>query len=163
MQQTRTKNILFYILLITALLAFGFYRDFVFKQINALLQAWDHDIDYTMPPSLRFIADYNYDTIVNIKWLLTLVFSGIYLVIALLLIKRLFQNRLFSRITLFTYIGITVVSALFILTGMLLPHTAQKMYEFARYLMGMAQSPLVLMILVPAFLLAEKEKRRTQQ
>ena len=154
----KTKNILFYVLVIAALPAFGFYRDFVFKHINALLQARDHEIGYTMPPSLRFIAAYDYDTIVNIKWLLTFIFSGIYLVIALLLVKRLFHKRLFSRITLFTYIAITLVSGLFILTGMLFPHTSQKMYEFARYLMGMAQSPLVLMLLIPAFLLAEKEK-----
>ena len=143
------------------MLILGFYRDFVFKSINALLQAWDHDMDYAMPRSLNFLSNYGYDTIVNIKWLLTLIFSLAYLGISIAVIRFMFRNRAYNRITIASYAGIIAVSALLIIMGLLFKSTSEKMYEFARYLMGMAQSPIVVMILIPAFKLAEKEKTTT--
>jgi hypothetical protein len=44
------------------------------------------------------------------------------------------------------------------LTGLVLSQFSGKMYEFARYFMGIAQSPLVLMILIPVFKISKKEK-----
>ncbi len=155
------KTILFYLFIIVCMLILGFYRDFVFKSINALLQAWDHDMDYPMPRSLSFISNYGYGTIVNIKWLLTLIFSLAYLGISIAVIRSMFHNRSYNRITIASYAGIIAVSAVLIVMGLLFKSTSEKMYEFARYLMGMAQSPIVLMILIPAFKLAEKEKTTT--
>jgi hypothetical protein len=153
----RIKTLLFYLLIIALLLATGFYRDFVFKSINALLQAWDSNMDYYMPPSLCFFENYEYDTIVNIKWLLTFIFSLAYFLISFIAIRFIFRNRKFTLITCWAYLGILLLSGIFMLTGMIFKTSTEKMYEFARYFMGMAQSPLVLMILVPVFKLAEKE------
>ncbi|MCW3082636.1 MAG: hypothetical protein JWP12_2 [Bacteroidetes bacterium] len=147
--------------MIMCMLILGFYRDFVFKNINALLQARDHNMDYAMPRSLNFISNYEYTTIVNIKWLLTLVFSLLYLGISIAVIRFMFHNRNYNRITIASYAGIIIVSAVLITAGLLFKSTSEKMYEFARYLMGMAQSPIVVMILIPAFKIAEKEKTTT--
>ena len=157
----KSKNILFYAFIIACMLILGFYRDFVFKNINALLQAWDHDMDYAMPHSLRFFSSCEYDTIVNIKWLLTLAFSIAYLGISFAVIRFMFHNNTYNRITIASYGGIILVSALLILTGFIFKGSSEKMYEFSRYLMGMAQSPVVVMILIPAFKIAEKEKTTT--
>ncbi|MGZ4056425.1 MAG: hypothetical protein ACXVPU_15025 [Bacteroidia bacterium] len=150
------------IVIICSLLTTGYYRDFVFKTINGLLKAWDFDVDYVMPSSLRFLENYEYDTLVNIKWLLTFLFSFIYLIIALITIKIIFNNKKYLKITIGTYIGITALSGIFILTGHFFHHSAEKMYEFARYFMGMAQSPIILMILIPAFKISEKEFHNSQ-
>ena len=144
--------------MICIILLAGFYRDFIFRAINALLQAWDHDMTYTMPGGFRFLESWQYSTVVNFKWLLTLLFSALYLLIAIIVVRYAFHNKKFIRITIAAYIGIILVSALFIITGMLLKSSAEKMYEFARYFMGMAQSPIVLMVLIPVFKLAGKEK-----
>lgn len=140
------------------LLLTGFCRDFIFKSINALLQAWDHDMTYAMPRGLGFFESYEYGTIVNLKWLLTLLFSLLYLLIAIIVIRYTFHNKKFVRITIAAYFGIICLSALLIATGLLLKNSSEKMYEFARYFMGMAQSPIILMVLIPAFKLAEKEQ-----
>ncbi len=153
----QTKRYISLFLIIISLLFVGFYRDFVFKNINALLQAWDADMDYQMPTSLQFLTKYEYHTLENIKWGLTLLFAIIYLAIALITIKFLFNNKKFSRLTIYTYIAITVVSALIMAIGHLFPSITDKMYSLARYLMGMAQSPIIVMILIPAFKLSEKE------
>jgi hypothetical protein len=155
------KNHLLLALIISLLLFFGYYRDFVFKNINGLLKAWDYNMTYNLPRSLQFFENYDYDTLLNIKWLLTLLFSIIYLLIAIKTIGLLFENKKYTRITLAAYIAVTMVSALFIATGLIFKNTSETMYEFARYLMGMAQSPVILMVLIPAFKLSEKDRLKT--
>jgi hypothetical protein len=140
----------------------GFFRETTFKSINALLQAWDADMDYDMPYYLDFIKNLEYDTIVNLKWLFTMIFSFLYLLISLYAINVIFNSPLFQKITIWAFLFITLFSALFIITGVIFPGTSAKMYEFARYFMGIAQSPVILMILIPLFKLAEKEKDPTR-
>ena len=148
----------FYIVIITFLVVFaGYLRDSIFKTINALLRSWDLDQDYYLPPFLSFLENFEYDTLVNLKWLLTLIFSLVYLFISIITIKLLFNNSKYVKLSIFTYLGIIFISGIFILSGYIFTGISEKMYEFARYLMGMAQSPVILMILIPTFKLAEKE------
>lgn len=157
---SRKKKIVLF-LVIVALLATGFYRDFLFKSINALLQSWDNDMDYIMPFGLSFFEEMEYDRIVNMKWFLTFVFSMIYLAISMFTIRELFQNKRYTRITIYSYLALLALSSLFILSGKLIEGLSDSSYEIARYLMGIAQSPLVLMILIPGFKLAEKQNSNT--
>ncbi len=151
------KKVIYLSLIVATLIFFGFYRDFVFKSINALIRAWDDNIDYSMPTSLKFLENYEYSTLVNIKWVLTLLFAIIYLLISLFTVKILFNNKKYLLITIGAFIGVTLVSGLFIITGMVFHSISDKMYEFARYLMGMVQSPITLMILIPSFKLADRD------
>jgi hypothetical protein len=144
--------------LITLILFFGFLRETVFKNLNALLQAWDADIDYKMPFFLSFTENLDYPDVVKLKWLFTYVFSIIFLALSLLAIRLLFNDRRFIKITIISWTCILLLSAIFICTGLIFNDTDGKMYEFARYFAGIAQSPLILMILIPVFKLIEKEK-----
>jgi hypothetical protein len=144
--------------ILVLLIFLGFLRETIFKNTNALLQAWDADFDYSMPVYLEFIKAYEYDTIVNLKWLFTLLFSLLYLGISCYAIKVIFNQKIFLKITLAAYLTLIIISGLFILTGLVLLPFSDKMYEFARYFMGIAQSPLVLMILIPVFKISQKEK-----
>lgn len=141
----------------------GYLRDSVFKTINALLRSWDLGQDYFLPPFLSFLENYEYDTLVNLKWLLTLLFSILYLMLSIFTVKLIFNDRKYFKITIWTYAGIIILSGFFIVIGYIFSGTSEKMYEFARYLMGMAQSPIVLMILIPTFKLSEKEKFKTSK
>jgi len=154
------RNISLIILAILVIFS-GYLRDTIFKSMNALLRAWDQDQDYYLPSFLSFLQDYEYTTVENLKWLLTVLFSIIYLFFSILIIRLLFNEKKYLKIVVFTYLGILILSGLFIFTGFLFSNTSQTMYEFARYLMGMAQSPIILMILIPTFKLSEKEKPKT--
>jgi hypothetical protein len=143
------------------LLFVGYLRDFVFKKLNALLQAWDHDMDYDMPGFMKFLTSYEYDTVLNIKWLLTFIFWAVYLVIAIVTVKLFFSGRQFLKITIATFVGILLISGTFMLIGVIFSSASDKMYEFARYLMGLAQSPVILMILIPLFKMYEKSNLET--
>ena len=152
------KKYILFALIISALLFFGYSRDLIFKSINKILQSSDHHTIDTLPRFLQFLENYDHTTLLNIKWLLTILFSLIYLAITIIAIQLLFKNKKYIRIIFTVYIVIILISALFIGLGLLFKNTSETMYEFARYLMGIAQSPIVLMILIPAFKLSEKEE-----
>jgi len=156
---SKSKKILHLSSIAVLLLFLSFYRDYVFRSINALLMAWDYNMDYPIHPSLSFLKNWEYSSIVNFKWLLTILFSLLFLLLLLWTVKIVFNNKKYRNTSIATYIGIIVLASLFMLIGYIFTATAERMYEFARFIMGMAQSPLILMILVPTFLFAEKQKR----
>lgn len=159
-KSNRIRKGIFLLIIIFLLVLTGYARDFIFKTTNALLRAWDLDQDYPLPYFLSFLNNYEYDTIVNFKWVLTIAASLIYLFIALFTIRMLFERKKYLMVTIYTYAGIIAISAVFIAIGTFFPDSGEKMYEFARYLMGMAQSPVILMILIPAFKLSDKENHK---
>lgn len=151
------KKYLLLLLILCIILFLGYYRDFVFVTINAILQAKDYEAQYTPPASLQFLDQFPYGTLMNLKWLLTLLFSIVYLLVALVTLRVLFNKKRYNRITIGVYAVVMLISGMFMLTGYLFQGSSAKMYEFSRYLMGMAQSPVILMILIPAFKLSGPE------
>jgi len=121
--------------------------------------AWDYEMDYPMPAHLRFFEQLEYTTVINLKWFFTLSFAFLFYIISTITIKHLFNNKQYTKITLYAFLGLITVSAVFMGIGFIINSLSERMYEFARFLMGIAQSPLILMILIPAFILAEKEKK----
>ncbi|MBL0329952.1 MAG: hypothetical protein IPP64_11175 [Bacteroidetes bacterium] len=107
-------------------IALGFLRDSIFKTINSLLRAWDLDQDYFLPPFLSFLENFQYDTLVNLKWILTLLFLILYLLLSLITIKILFGNRNFSKITIWSYVAILIVSGILITIGYVFKGTTEK-------------------------------------
>ena len=150
-----------YLLLIAGLIVFlGYYRDFVFKNVNALIQSHQFSFDFSMPSSLSFFERFELNTLLKIKWLLTILCSLLYLILSVISINILFQNKKYMRITIGVYLTLAFASATFMTAGYFFPLISKNMYFFSRYLMGMAQSPLVLMILIPAFKISEKETKK---
>jgi len=145
-------------LIVLLLLVLGYYRDFIFKEINAIIQSKELNASYTAAPSIQFMQDYATSFLIKLKWTLTLLFSLVYLGIALFTIHLIFRNPKFNRITIITYLVVGFISGIFMLIGYVFTGLSDKMYEFSRYLMGMAQSPIILMILIPAFKLSLQER-----
>ncbi|MEO6902809.1 MAG: hypothetical protein ABI315_06630 [Bacteroidia bacterium] len=154
------KKYSYIVLLILLITFFGYYRDYIFVSINAHLKALTYDVDSPpLPAILSFMKDCEYNTIIKIKWVLTFLFMLIYLGISLLALKLIFNNRNYYYIAIGLYMSITLVAGVFMVMGFLIKSTAPTMYEFSRYIMGLAQSPLILMILIPAFKLSKQETK----
>lgn len=156
MKRSAKKYILL-ILVVCAILLLGYYRDFVFKTINALLQAMDYNATFTLPTSLKFLDHLTYGGLIKLKWVLTLLFTMVYLGVSLFTIKLIFDRKIFNRITIAVYAVVVLLSGLLMLAGYVFSGLSGTMYEPARYLMDLAQSPVILMILIPAFKLSGQE------
>ena len=97
----------------------------------------------------------NVKTLYAEKWTWTIVFSLFYFETAYLSILYLFRNENLLRVLIFLYLGLIALSGLFYLVGMIESSTEYG-YRISRYFMGFLQSPLPLLILIPAHFLEKK-------
>jgi hypothetical protein len=142
-------------LIVALIFALGFYRDFVFVNINFRLNGlWYNKNLWQLPASLSFFENFSYNQLYYAKWLLTLLFSLSYLLLYLACVKVLFQKKNYLLWTIFIFAGIYIVSAPFYILSYF--SDSRSFYIICRILMDFVQSPLLIMILVPAFLLDSK-------
>jgi len=130
------KHKLRLVTLLLALIGLGYIREMVFVPLNEMIDAGAFDGLW-------------------LKWVLTLAFSGLYLALAISLVDTLFGRH--RRPVLFFYLGFIFMAGLIYGAGVILGETAVA-YTMARGLMGMVQSPILIMILIPAFFLADRTK-----
>ena len=149
----------FYIALIITLLIIGFVRDYLFVNLNyqASLAYYKQKPDYEISGFLAFIQNWSYTKLYYSKWILTFLFAFLYGLVAFLSVRFVFKSKLYNRVTLFIYIAIFVISLMAFGIGYV-TNNYSKGYSIARQLMGWLQSPVVLMILMPALFLNNNEK-----
>ncbi len=155
-----------YILLAITIILFvviGFLRDFIFVNINYQIGYLDQKtylgnqaINYTHS-SLSFLYNWSASSLIYLKWILTLVFTIIYWAISYLAIHSLYPTKKVFKIITGLYLSIILISSLLYLSGyFLISHVAA--FRLSRVFMGFAQSPILAMILIPAFKLLEQNK-----
>ena len=124
------------------LFSVGFLRDFVFIKLNNKLGTPMG----TLPFSLYAFDNPYY----ILKWVLTQAFCDVYLLIACFIIYTIYKNKKYVKITIAFYVSFMAISLISLGIGHLLNNDAMG-YRFARDLMGLVQSPALVMIMIPAF------------
>ncbi len=151
----RVPKLIRILLLGFVFLSLGFIRDFLFLNVNEQTRiAYYHSSDSQLAPSLHFLTAYSYSKLYYLKWALTFVFSVIYMGLSVGIVKVLFAGKKYLRWTVFAYTFLIILAGIFWYGGYLAGHS-ENGYLISRFLMGMAQGPVVLMVLVPAFKLMD--------
>jgi len=134
----------------------GYMREEIFYQINAQISFLngDYPYNYTEPFYLQFLDGKTIDSLIQLKWFWTIVAAIVNFGLAVL---ALF---LFKRMNLFRYLlaifgGLVILSAVFYGIGYITGIESIG-YRMARIFMGFLQSPLPLMLLIPAQYLSKK-------
>lgn len=137
----------------------GFLRDFMFVNINyELIDIYYKRYEWSPPSFLAVFNDWNYDTLYYFKFFLTGLFTLMYCLITILGIRIAFQDKKYLRITIIAFAIIMGLAFLIYLSGFA-GIDEEVAYTFSRWLMGFVESPLVLMILVPAFMLHQHQAK----
>jgi len=145
-------------LLILGLFVLGFFREFLFENINShLYYLWKEEPNPYLPKSLFFLENVSYWSLYYGKFTLILLFSVLYLYASLVLIRLFFKEQLYQRITIVFFVGIFSLAALIFALGFAFG-AEHEGYGVARKLIEFIQSPLACFFLIPAFLLYKKEK-----
>ncbi len=119
--------------LTAVVIALGFLRDYIFVSINEKTGQG--------PGGMGELFFW--------KWPLTIGFASLYFVLTCLFLHLLFAQKKYIRLAVFAYAVLFAVS--FIVTaGGYLISSFENVYPFIRTVMGIAQSPIVMMILIPA-------------
>ena len=124
--------------LVIITVSLGFLRDHVFLAINQSLAARSAEAE----------------KLLMFKWGLTALFCLMYLVNTCLLQFILFRSFKYVRFAVLAYAVLFAVSLAAFAARLLLPDP-QGIYLLVRAILGVAQSPIPMMVLIPASLLNE--------
>ena len=154
--QTKKPSPIFYLAVILLLIVLGFFRDYFVKNYNMYLyQVYYKDMSYYVAPEFSFLQHFSYLQLYYGKFLLAAAFCLIYFLIALLVIHTEFRNRKFIQISVYFHLAVVVTILIFYFYGTWMKG-GERVEEVSRAFLALLQSPLLLMVLYPAFKLNAK-------
>lgn len=143
----------------------GFSREFLFVNINnQLYKLYYGQSDLPLPQSLSFIAKFDYSTLYYSKYILTILFFIAYICVSFFAVKTICNGEKISRLIIYIYAlllflaGLTMVYNYFINNSL-----GGDEYTFSRWLMGIAQSPLVAFFVIASNTLYTKIQLEKKQ
>lgn len=151
------------LLLVAAYIVCGFFREFVFLNINEQRRVtynlvYRHIADENhVAPSMQWLSRFSYEFLNGLKWPLTLFFAAVFAFIASRVIRIAFGEKKLARLTWIAYGIVFLAGILFYLAGWALGDT-ENTYTVARFFAGLTETPALLAILFAAFLFLEKQK-----
>lgn len=136
----------------------GFSREFLFVNINnQLYKLYYGHSSLPLPDSLSFIAGIDYSTLYYSKFILTLVFYLAYLGTTLLALRLAVNDKKISRWTIYIYLLLLFLAGLSMLYNYLVNNRIDgEEYTFSRWLLGIAQSPLIAFFMIASATLYKK-------
>jgi hypothetical protein len=142
------------VLAVLGVVVLGFFREFLFIHINEQLFALWYDEPSQATNSIPWLKELDYFTLYYGKWVLTIFFAAAFYFAALLVLRYLFDQSYWRELG-WIYLGLITLSGLALGIGKLASQLDDA-YLIARFLMGIAQSPLLLMIMVPGVMLRQR-------
>ena len=127
------KKKIFIVLLVIMVIAIGFLRESVFVSINE-----------KTGQGPAGTGEYYFW-----KWPLTIGFACLYFGATCLFLHLLFARKQYFRLTVFAYTLLFTVSIIASAVGYL-TSSFENVYPFVRAIMGVAQSPIIMIILITA-------------
>lgn len=144
------KNSLKYIFFIALFALLGFSREFLFVNTNnQLFKLYYHNEDIKIPESLDFITHFQYSTLYYLKYLFTIVYFLAYLLTSYFAVKQISRNKKNALWVLYIYALLLVLSGISMAYNYLINNQLNgDEYTFSRWLMGIAQSPLIAFFMI---------------
>lgn len=137
------------LLLILFTFAFvGFSRDFFFKNTNIHLGAKLYEMEYSTHNFMDVLQNFSYWTIYTLKWIMTILFATLYYFLQRFVLIKTVKANFVKKWLNFMYLFLIILSALALGIGWAFGDV-ERGYTFSRIFMGILQSPLPIMFLMP--------------
>lgn len=157
--RSRSKDLFVGGIVILGFIVLGFTRDFLFENINfQLYKLWYGAEEYHLPPSLGFFENWDADSLYYLKFPLTIVTVLIFFGMAHFTVWYYFRERGYIWLNLAAHSLFLLIGGLSYLYGVLFDDFNNG-YHFSRLFLEFLQSPLLLMIILPACSLKGKVQK----
>lgn len=131
----------------------GYFREFFFVQLNVILyQKYYNQINEGVKLSyfMKYFNQFNYSTLYYSKYIFTLVSVGLFYGLNYMALYTL-NHKKNIKFLKFCYLVLLTLASVSMLYGYLINNRLQDdEYTLSRWLLGIAQSPIVFIILVAA-------------
>lgn len=147
-----------YLLFVSLFAILGFSREFVFVNINSRLYSlfYNHN-DYLLPNSLSYFNQFDYNTLYYIKYPLTVLYFLAYFFTSYFTIKQLSGHKKIAQSVIYIYLILLALASISMTYNYFINEQLDgDEYTFSRWLMGIAQSPLVAFFILASSKLYDK-------
>lgn len=147
-----------YLLFISLFAALGFSREFLFVNINnQLYKLYYGHSALPVPQSLSCITSISYSKLYYLKFGLTILFYIAYMATTLLALRLVCNDKKITRLAVYIYVLLLILAGLSMLYNYLAHNRLDgDEYTFSRWLLGIAQSPLIAFFMIAASALYKK-------
>jgi hypothetical protein len=135
-------------LLILLLMALGFFRENLFVNINDILYSKLYNEPNPIIWYLSFLNNVSYNTVYIAKWFITPFFAFLFWFVQKRLLLVFFNEKKIITWLSVLYLSLFLLAGIFFVAGWALGDV-YKGYTFSRLFMGLLQSPVACMILIP--------------
>lgn len=129
----------------------GYIREFFFVHLNIIMyEKYYHSVSpVPVPGTMNVFRHLSYDTLYYSKYFYTAIWAFLFFITGFFAVKKLGTHSQLIRIYIWTYVVISALAALSMLYGYFVNHRLQDdEYTLSRWLLGIAQSPIICLILV---------------
>ena len=145
-------------MLIAGLFFLGFFREFVFENINShLIHLKNQDGISNLPGPLFIFKGWSFSALYYTKFLLVLLFAAGFFGLTHWAVSIYFRTSAYWKATAALFLGVFLLSLSAFVLGKLTGFP-EKGYSTARFLIEFIQSPLALFLLIPGLTLLKEEK-----
>jgi hypothetical protein len=136
----------------------GFSREFLFVNINAqLFTLFYKNTDYVLPSIIRILSNFDYQTLYYFQYLLTVIYFFAYFFTTYFAVKYICIHKKNTLWVTYIYLLLLALSTLSMGYNFLINNQlGGNEYTFSRWLMGIAQSPLVCFFIIASSKLYNK-------
>ncbi len=150
----KTKHWVMAIIMLIVLIILGGLREIIFVNINEQIEFNAGRIDsYRVLETFSFLKELSSDSLVNLKWGLTIAYTCLFLVLSIISLKYILLDKEGVKWLLIGYAGAFILAGAIYVLGKLFEEP-QLGYTLSRVVMGALQSPFPLMLMIPARMLA---------
>jgi hypothetical protein len=144
----------------------GYFRERFFEHMNIILASVYRGtneyepLNAKVPDIMAPFMSWSYPTLYYSKYLFTLGWLLVFYLLSYFALKKLSSDKNLIKFMTLTYLLLLILAGASMVTGYLMNQTLKNdEYTFSRWLLGIAQSPLICLIL----LAAEKLNKKPQQ
>jgi hypothetical protein len=141
----------------------GYFRERFFEHLNIIMASIykGHDLyaegGAVRPGIMDIFATWSYPTLYFSKYIFTVIWMLIFYTISYVALKKMTGTRLLIRFLTWSYIIMLALAALSMVYGYVVHGTLDNdEYTLSRWLMGIAQSPIICLILTASEQLYKK-------
>jgi len=129
----------------------GYFREFFFVHLNIIMyQKYYNSVPApALPDVMAIFESQSYSTLYYSKYIYTLVWTTLYFITGFFAIKKLTGNAYLIRIFAYSYCALCLLAMFSMAYGYFVNNRLQDdEYTLSRWLLGIAQSPIICLILV---------------
>lgn len=143
----KIKKIIFFLLVFGCL---GYFREFFFVNLNNIMfQKYYNHTDLPIPSVMSVFTSFSYKTLYYSKYFLSLLWIAIFFFANYMALKQLSENKILLKFLVYSYLILLSLAAIAMIYGYFINGRLQDdEYTLSRWLLGIAQSPIICLILI---------------